>query len=49
MVVSASIKIETKTKKKLDSFKIHQRETYDQLLNRLLNMVNIGVKNDRNK
>ena len=36
MVAVHSIRISKKIKKKLDSLKDHNRETYDQVLNRIL-------------
>lgn len=36
MVTTEVIKIEEQTKKFLDALKIHKRETYDDVLNRLI-------------
>ena len=35
-MVTTTIRIEGKTKEKMDKIKIHPRETYDDIINRLI-------------
>jgi len=37
MVYKKPIKVSTSNKKKLDKMKVHPRETYDDIISRLLN------------
>lgn len=43
---SCTIKISLKTKKKLDELKIHHRETYDDVINRIIEEIEKGVKKE---
>jgi len=40
-----TIKLSGETKKRLDGLKEYERETYDELINKVLNIVNITIKN----
>ena len=40
-----TIKLNTETKKRLDNLKEYERETYDELINKVLNIINISIKN----
>lgn len=39
MVTTTTIKVSEKTKKLLDAIKIHPRETYDDILKRLIKLI----------
>ena len=39
-----TIKIEKQTKLRLDGIKEHHRETYNELINKMLNIINITIK-----
>ena len=39
-----TIKLEKQTKKRLDNLKEHPRETYNELINKTLNIINITIK-----
>ncbi len=38
-----TIKLNRKTKERLSKFRIYKRETYDELINKILNILNIAV------
>ena len=40
-----TIKIEENTKKRIDQLKEYKMETYNEVLNKMLNIVNITIKN----
>jgi len=40
-----TIKLNNETKKRLDNLKEYERETYDELINKVLNIINISIKN----
>ena len=40
-----TIKVSKETKKRLDELKEHPRESYDESLNKLINIINITVRN----
>jgi len=40
-----TIKLDTQTKARLDKLKEHEHETYNNLINKVLNILNICVKN----
>lgn len=40
-----TIKLKRKTKSRLDNLKEHPRESYDEVLNKTLNIINITIKN----
>jgi hypothetical protein len=40
-----TIKIEENTKKRIDQLKEYKRETYNEVLNKMLNIVNITIRN----
>jgi len=40
-----TIKVEENTKKRIDQLKEYKRETYNEVLNKMLNIVNITIKN----
>ena len=40
-----TIKLDKATKKRLDKLKIHKRETYDEVLQRILGILNLCVEN----
>ena len=43
MVTDTSIAISTETKKRLEAIKVHPRETYEDIILRLLNKMESGV------
>jgi len=40
-----TIKIEENTKKRIDQLKEYKMETYNEVLNKMLNIINITIKN----
>ncbi|MEK6885470.1 MAG: hypothetical protein AABX17_00730 [Nanoarchaeota archaeon] len=42
---ATTIKLSLKTKERLDKLKEYQHETYDEVLNKVLNIINISIKN----
>jgi len=40
-----TIKLEKSTKSRLDGLKEHERETYNEVINKMLNIINITVRN----
>jgi len=40
-----TIKLQKETKTRLDGLKEYSRETYDELINKILNIINISIKN----
>ena len=40
-----SIKLQTETKSRLDGLKEYQHETYDEVINKVLNIINISIRN----
>lgn len=40
-----TIKLSEETKKRLDGLKEYERETYDEVLNKVLNIINISIRN----
>ena len=40
-----TIKLEKDTKKRLDGLKEHERETYDHIIQKTLNIINITIRN----
>jgi hypothetical protein len=40
-----TIKLKENTKSRLDGLKEYERETYDELINKILNIINISLKN----
>ena len=40
-----TIKLSHETKGRLDGLKEYERETYDELINKVLNIINITIKN----
>lgn len=40
-----TIKLENATKARLDKLKEYERETYDEVINKVLNIINISIKN----
>lgn len=40
-----TIKLESETKKRLDGLKEYEHETYDEVINKVLNIINITIKN----
>ncbi len=42
---TTTIKLEKKTKERLDGLKEYEHETYNELINKILNIINITLKN----
>jgi len=40
-----TIKLKEETKKRLDGLKEYDRETYDEVINKILNIINITIRN----
>jgi len=40
-----SIKLQSDTKSRLDGLKEYQHETYDEVINKVLNIINISIRN----
>jgi hypothetical protein len=40
-----TIKLNRKTKERLDKLRVHKRETYDEILQRVLSILNICITN----
>lgn len=40
-----TIKLSPETKKRLDGLKEYDRETYDEVINKVLNIINITIRN----
>ena len=43
--IPTTIKLSHETKDRLDGLKEYERETYDELINKVLNIINITIKN----
>jgi large-conductance mechanosensitive channel len=39
-----TMKLSSETKKRLDGLKEYERETYDELINKVLNIINIAIR-----
>ena len=44
-IKTTTIKLLSTTKSRLDGLKEYERETYDELINKVLNIVNIAIRN----
>jgi len=43
--IETTLKLSKETKKRLDGLKEHRRETYDDLLNKIVDIINITIRN----
>lgn len=42
---TTTIKLDKKTKARLDGIKEYRRETYDDIINKMINIINITIRN----
>lgn len=43
--IPTTIKLKEETKKRLDGLKEYKRESYDEVINKVLNIINITIRN----
>ena len=43
--IPTTIKLREETKKRLDGLKEYERESYDEVINKVLNIINITIRN----
>ncbi len=43
--ITTSLKLSQNTKSRLDRLKEYERETYDEVINKILNIINISIRN----